>query len=88
MCDFTLMQPPIAEKHAFEVGTHQPSTVSPEKVNLDKSKAQTKVLLALTNVLFLKANFSRRFFKYSFPCRIYEPDESSLIFYHCRQELE
>ena len=57
------MQPPIAEKHAFEVGTHQPSTVSPEKVNLDKSKAQTNVLLALTNVLFLKANISRRFFK-------------------------
>ena len=33
------MQSAIAEKHTLELGTHQPCTQSPEKVNLDNSRS-------------------------------------------------
>ena len=32
------MQSAIAEEHPLELGTHQPCTQSPEKVNLNNSK--------------------------------------------------
>ena len=47
------MQSAIAEKHTLELGTHRPSTQSPEEVNFDNSKSNDNQLL-INNIRRLK----------------------------------